>query len=316
VQVIGLDDHFGRGVFGHPAECPSLVSLLRGHRVGELCLDSGAAVVSDPYLLDKARPLHRALPVGSFPVFVGASEVYFGHDVTGLCVRFANSQVARWEAAFKRGVGVPIDSASVAICDAARAAVLKPFAIETRFHDSPVGGAVFASGQVAACGLGSDGCYPVYYGLNAGGAVVRLAVTAVKDHFVSWSYEDLPNLARLDEVAEWIAKIQGRGRRFLFGKTSAALVTALERHARRKVPPALREYYRLFRPWDGDLMPLWRKWAPPGALPLSLSKRGGHVLTADGAVREITKRGLGGQALDIPSWLVLYAITLYNLASE
>ena len=31
-------------------------------------------------------------------------------------------------------------------------------------------------------------------------------------------------------------------------------------------------------------------------------------------MREVNDRGLGGQALDIPSWLVLYGIILYNLA--
>lgn len=312
--MIDLDELFGAGVFGHPAKYPSLISLLRGHCLGRLRLESGRVAVADPYLLDDAIELGRECPRGSFPVFAGASEMYEGHDVTGLCVRFADRAVAEWEPVFAGGRGVPVDSASLAVCDAARAASLKEVALQTDFRRRPVGGALFASGEGAACSVGSDGGYPVYFGLDARGEVVRLAVTAVAGDFVHWERDDLPRLSKLDEVATWVAKVQGKDRSFVFGETPPSLVRELERMARRWAPPELREYYRLMRPWDDDLLPLWRKWATPGALPLSLCESGGHALTPDGAVRGIDERGLLGQALDIPSWLVLYAITLYDLA--
>lgn len=313
---LDLDDLFGPGVFGHPARYPSLVSLLRGHCLGQLRIESGRVAVADPYLLDEAIDLGRRCPRGSFPVFAGTSEMDGGHDMSGLCVRFADRPVARWEPVFSGGRGVPVDSASLALCDAERAVELKEVAIHTDFRKTPVGGALFASGQVAACGVGSDGGYPVYFGYDARDEIVRLAVTAVSDHFVRWKRDDLPRLSHLDEVVAWLARVQGKDRSFALGETSPALVRELQRIARRWAPPVLRDYYRLIRPWDEDLMPLWKKWATPGALPLSLCESGGHALTPDGLVRGIDERGLLGQALDIPSWLVINAISIYDLATS
>ena len=322
-EAIQLFDAFGPGLFVLPG-----VSLLRGHEIGSIRIQSGAIKVADPHLLDEVSPLERRCPAGTFPVLIGEAEQEGGSDTFGVCVRFRDVRPATWEPAG----GVSIDSASVVVTDAAQADAVRVLAIRDEAMPLPTGHDLFRVGGVAVgagCRIGGDGGYPVLWGLDGQGQPVSLCVQIDRpERYTRWQPPErcppLPDLANVDACVAWAFAIPGYdGSLGHPGSIKGRELAALERFAGRRAPAQLLAFYRHCRPWKDDGAEVWQAVARSagypagrGAFPLYAAAGGAMALVPAGAsnvVRELRPGGLGALWYDIPSWLVLNGISLFGL---
>jgi hypothetical protein len=324
--AIDLFDLFGPGLLARPGKS-STVTLLRGRAIGAVRVESGLVAVADPHRLGDVPPLGRRCPVGTFVVLIGEAEQDGGGDTAGLCLRFRDVRPSSWETVGAVSVG----SASVAIADAAHADVVSELATRDGAMPLPECHEVFRSNgaDVGAGCRTDDGAYPVRWGLDDHGEPVCLCVEIERpERYTRWTPPDgcpaPPDAFTVETCVRWIRALPGYdGNPAGPGRVTPAQLVALERFAGRPAPAALRELYRRCAPWTGKRQAAWQDVATAagfakgrGAFPLYLGWGFADALVpgrGDDMVRSIDEHGASRLWQDIPAWLVLQAITLFNL---
>lgn len=162
--------------------------------LGELRLESGSIIVTDPLTRSRPAPLVRTAPPGVWPV----EALRVGPDILLARVVFSREAPATWELATWPGqdvrslrpgmlYGVPVGTATAAFIDAGSAQVLLGSVEATDALLAQVQGALpDAIVRVPAedprlitfCTAGSDGLYPVWWGLDDEGRAVELVFDA------------------------------------------------------------------------------------------------------------------------------------------
>jgi hypothetical protein len=336
------------------------VKLLARHRLGVLELPSGRLVVADPYQLSSMSTLalERTVPAGRYDVEVLSEAQDYGPEPSGLRVVFQDEPPARWVSAFGvdatdgQPMGVPVDSASIAVASAETAAAwwrrtdhdrsLHEAAMEELSATmcaqwvSAVAGSLSGTGSVAAMVTGGDGSYPVWWGLAADDTPVCLVVQAFGDEG-SWEpwpapASDIPHCPLGDALAmlRWVEQVGAadscpivRAGRM----PDAARRAFLERAGVSAPPPEVALFWDHFRPWTADVdgVALWLDMEPEvrerqgPSLPLTVTgarSADTYVLGAPSHLTTLDQGGLYGQDPDLATFYVMMAIAAYDLAER
>lgn len=290
-------DFFGGGVVVKDKEY-GLISMLRGHALGEIAVPSGRVLVADAYSYEGKA---IEVPAGSHPVSYAASEMDAGHDGVGLMVRVRLGTIARWK---RLGV-VGVDGAMIAIGDAN--AKLPHDKLQ---FDTPLGAKRIGKG-VAVASIGSDGGYVLRAGLDSRERIAALAiVTRDPRSLVAWRKAPDLDLADLDSCLAWARKVGGDDALVQPGKTEVGALRAI-----RKIPTQLQRYYR---DHDAGDLATFRAIAERNslgrALPIRVNGDDAMVyLDEQDRVVDYYEGSVMGTHLDLRAWLVLSSIATFDL---
>lgn len=277
-----------------------LVSMVRGHPLGEIAVPSGRLRVADAWSFRRGEGREVAVPVGRHPVTFAASEMDAGHDGLGLLVRVRPGPVARWARA---GV-VAVDGAAFAVGDAE--ARLAPGRLD---FDDPRG-ATRLGKSVAVARIGSDGGYPLRVGFDARDRVAAVAIVTHDPR--GWvRFRGGPrDLGDLAGCLAWARDVGGEDALVRPGVTDVAPLRAL-----RRIPRDLARYYRTHD--AGDLVAFRAAVERHGlgrALPVVVDDADAFVyLDAQDRVVVHYQGSTLGVHLDLRAWVVLSSIATLDL---
>jgi hypothetical protein len=288
VRALRLEDLFGAGVLVRHKE-HELVSLLRGHRVGELAVESGRILFGDPYSFEDLAPLDVKIPKGRYPVFAGANEMDAGSDGTGLLIRLREDPVERWRSFLRRGHAFPIDGATIAIADAVAKKPLQ-------------------------CGVASDGGYPLVGGFDARGRLAAMAVHTLNPReYRRWpsSRSKVPpvDMTDLDACLDWALAMGGDDALVRPGSVDQRTLGALVAAAGRKPPRELVHYYSRCTPFLGEPITL----DEPSALPVTITSPGHYSVYREDGIHDVYEGSTMGTSRDLRAWSVLNTISVHDL---
>lgn len=311
-----------------------LVSLWRGHPIGELVVSSGELVVADAHSLSDTEPLTIEVPRGMCRVWVGTHEMDAGHDVTGLCVRFGPARIKTWRSLLPRGKRLGIDGAAVAICDAVARPAPVGSAHERYIHrlasiGGDLGGEVLDKGKrsIAACRIGSDGGYPIMGGFDDAGGLVAIAVTTLSPgESARWPDPDATvppvDATDLDACIAWAIAVGEDEPIVRPGSLDDATREALVSIAGRPMPAELARYYSLCTPWVGEGAGLAMHRASieknrlVGAFPVALDREDSLVVALPTKLVSLYQGSTMGTFIDLRAWALLSTIAVHDLSGR
>lgn len=291
-------DFFGGGVVVKRKEY-ALISMLRGHALGEIAVPSGKVLVADAYSYEgKAIDV----PAGRHPVTYAASEMDAGHDGVGLMIRVRSGKIARWK---RLGV-IGVDGATIAIGDANAKVPHAKLELQNRFGAGRIGK------SVAVASIGSDGGYVLRAGLDARERIAALAVVTTDPRsFVPWRKAPGLDPSDLDACLAWAAKVGGEDALVQKGRTELESLRAI-----RKIPSDLRRYYQTHDAGDlATFRAIVERRSLGRALPIHVNGDDAMVyLDEQDRVVEYYEGSTLGMSLDLRAWLVLSSISTFDLA--
>ncbi len=291
-------DFFGDGVIVRSKEY-GLVSMLRGHPLGEIEVPSGRLLVSDAYSYEGKA---IEVPAGRHPVTFAANEMDAGHDGAGLMIRVHPGKIVRWK---RHGV-IGIDGAMIAVGDAEAKLPHAKLELENRLGAARIGR------RVAVASIGSDGGYVLRVGLDSRERIVAVAVITLDPRaFVPWrkSLGFDPN--DLDACLAWARVVGGDDALVQPGKTDVASLRAI-----RKIPVDLRRYYQTHDAGDlATFRAIVERSSLGKALPIRVNGDDAMVyLDEHDRVVDYYEGSTLGMSLDLRAWLVLSSIATFDLA--
>lgn len=290
-------DFFGGGVVVKDKE-HGLVSMLRGHPLGEIAVPSGRLLVADAYSYEGTA---IEVPAGRHPVTFAASEMDAGHDGCGLMIRVRPGKIVRWR---RRGV-IGVDGAMIAIGDADAKVPHAKLEFENALGAARVGT------RVAVASVGSDGGYVLRAGLDSRERIAALAVlTRDPRALVPWRKTPGFDPTDLDSCLAWARKVGGDDALVAPGKTDVATLRAI-----RKIPTDLRRYYQTHDAGDlASFRAIVERNSLGRALPVRVNGDDAMVyLDEQDRVVEFYEGSMLGMSLDLRAWLVLSSIATFDL---